>query len=116
MEYEKENGPGAGTAGAVIGKHFNGTNFTPFPLPEQPGEVTVATIQKGKREIVRVNLFRMQANDLLGIRVFAQLGDGTVVPTRRGLALAIRHIPALREALQIAEAEIAFRGDEGGAA
>lgn len=114
MEYEKENGPGAGTAGAVIGKHFNGTNFTPFPLPEQPGEVTVATIQKGKREIVRVNLFRLQSNDLLGTRVFAQLEKGTVVPTKKGLALAIRHIPALREALQLAEAEITRRG-EGGA-
>ncbi len=115
MTTKKENGPGVASAGATIGKHFNETNFTPFPLPEQPGEVTVATIQKGKREMVRVNLFRMQANDLLGIRVFAQLENGTVVPTKRGLALAIRHIPALREALQIAEVEVARMG-EGGAA
>jgi hypothetical protein len=114
MATEKENGPGVASAGAAIGKHFNSTEFTPFPLPIQPGEVTVATIQKGKREIVRVNRFRMQANELLGIRVFAQLQDGTVVPTKKGLALAVRHVPALREALQIAEAEI-IRTDAGGA-
>ena len=104
----------AGANGGAIGKHFNNTDFTPFPLPVQPGETTVATIQKGKREIVRFNLFRMQENDLLGIRVFAQLQDGTVVPTKKGLALAVRHVPALREALQIAEVEIT-RAGEGGA-
>ena len=71
MQHKKENGPDVGTAGAVIGKHFNATDFTPFPLPEQQGDTTIATIQKGKKEIVRINLFRMQANDLLGIRIFA---------------------------------------------
>jgi hypothetical protein len=116
MEYEKENGPSAGTAGAVIGKYFNNAEFSPFPPPIQPGELTVATIQKGKWEIVRVNLFRMQENNLLGIGVFAQLETDTVVPTKRGLALAIRHNPTLREALQLAEAQIACKGEAGGAA
>ncbi|MEQ8709038.1 MAG: PC4/YdbC family ssDNA-binding protein [Rhodospirillales bacterium] len=113
MEHKTESDPGAGNAEAAIGKHINNTDFTQFHLPEQPGETTIATIQKGKKEIVRVNLFRMQSNDLVGIRTFAQLQDGTVVPTKKGLAMAVRHIPALREALQLAEAEIIRLGAGG---
>ena len=73
----------------------------------------VATIQKNRRETVRVSLSEFKGTDLVDLRVFAPKPggvEGEVVPTPKGLALSIAKLPELRAALALAQAEAERRG------
>lgn len=82
----------------------------------------IATFPKNKREVVHVTLSEYMGSDLIDMRVHVpQPGapDGEVIPTGKGLALSISKLPALREALAIAQVEAERRGllpIDGGAA
>ena len=73
----------------------------------------VATIQKNKREVVHVSLSEFKGTDLIDMRVHVPKpngAEGEVIPTGKGLALAIGKLPALREALALAQVEAERRG------
>ncbi len=68
-------------------------------------KVTVATIPKNKLEEVRVGIDEFKGYDLVSLRVWTDPYAGTErVPTKRGLSVSVRLLPALMAALQEAEA------------
>ena len=72
----------------------------------------VAELQKNSRERVRVALDQWQGHNLLDIRVTAQLTEGTDIwtGTKKGVSVNVALIPALREALEAAEAQARATG------
>jgi hypothetical protein len=62
----------------------------------------VADIPKNQRETIRVELDEYEGNQLVATRVWYS-DDGELKPTRKGLSIAIKHLPAIRAALEQAE-------------
>jgi hypothetical protein len=57
-------------------------------------------IQKNKREILRVSPSNYEGNELINIRVFApKVGTDELIPTRKGVSIAIDLVPELIDAL-----------------
>lgn len=66
----------------------------------------IATIEKSRSRDVRVRFVEYQDRPYLDVRVFAVVdATGDRVPTRKGVALAVRKLPELIAALQQAEVE-----------
>ena len=63
----------------------------------------IREIAKNGREIVRVELNEYEGHQLFGVRVWYRGQDGALKPTRKGISLGIRHLPALVRALEDAE-------------
>jgi hypothetical protein len=61
--------------------------------------IIVAEWQRNSREIVRVALDRFNNRETIDIRSWWQDGEGKWRPGRGGLTLAVRHLPALADAL-----------------
>ena len=66
--------------------------------------LTIARFTKNKREAVVVALSEYKGVRLIDLRVFAATDEGDK-PTPKGLALDVRRLPDLREAITRAEAE-----------
>jgi len=66
--------------------------------------LTIACFTKNKREAVVVALSECKGVRLIDLRVFAATDEGDK-PMSKGLALDVRRLPNLREALERAEAE-----------
>lgn len=62
----------------------------------------IRDIPKNGRETIRVELVEFEGTQLVAARVWYVDGD-ELRPTRKGLSLAIKHLPALVQALQQAE-------------
>ncbi len=71
----------------------------PGPFPR-----TIARFVKNRREAVVVALSEYKGVRLIDLRVFAATDEGDK-PTPKGLALDVRRLPDLREAITRAEAE-----------
>ena len=71
----------------------------PSPLP-----VVVGRLTKNRREAVVVALKEFEGVRLIDLRVYAATPEGDK-PTPKGLALDVRRLPALREALVRAESQ-----------
>jgi transcriptional coactivator p15 (PC4) len=57
-------------------------------------------IQKNKRELLRVSPSNYEGHDLINIRVFAPIaGSRELVPTRKGVSIAVDLVPELIDAL-----------------
>jgi hypothetical protein len=63
----------------------------------------IRDIEKNSREIVRVELDEYQGKQLVSARVWFRDGD-TVKPSSKGLSIDVKHLPALRQAIDDAEA------------
>lgn len=63
-------------------------------------EHVIATIPKNAREHIRIGLSEYKGHRLAFTRVWADKGDGTSVPTPKGLTVAIALLPVVIEALQ----------------
>jgi len=59
---------------------------------------TIAVLEKNTRETVHVRILEYHGRRFIDLRVFAENGDRPL-PTKKGLALPIEHVPALIEAL-----------------
>ena len=72
----------------------------------------IGELRKNSRERVRVALDHWQGHNLLDIRVTAQLSKGTDIwtGTKKGVSVNVALIPALREALEAAEAQARATG------
>lgn len=70
-------------------------------------KAVVSTIPKNASEVVKVELTEFNGHDLLGIRVWTKDTDK---PTQKGISVAVRLIPALREAILDAEAKARAAG------
>jgi len=71
----------------------------------------IATLPKNSHEDLVVALDEFRGNRLLDLRLFAQMdGADEKAPTKRGISINIRKLPALIEALHDAEAEAKRRG------
>jgi hypothetical protein len=71
----------------------------------------IATVEKNRAEDVRVALVEYNGHDLVDVRIFASIeGAEERQPTRKGVSLAIRQLPALLEALQAAREAAERRG------
>ena len=63
-------------------------------------ETVLASIPKNAREHIRVGLSEYKGHRLAFTRVWADKGDGTSVPTPKGLTVAVALLLAVIEALQ----------------
>ena len=72
---------------------------TPQTLP-----ITIARFTKNKRESVVVALSEYRGVNLIDLRVFAATDEGDK-PTQKGVALDVKRLPNLRDAIERAEAE-----------
>ncbi len=74
-------------------------------------EKLIETIEKNKREEVRISLTAYQGHDLCDIRVFAEPYAGNEwVATKKGISLSVAKLPDLIAALQQAEGEARAAG------
>jgi len=63
-------------------------------------EHVIATIPKNVREHLRVGIGEFKGHQLFSVRVWADKGDGTSVPTPKGITCAVTLLPAVIEALE----------------
>jgi hypothetical protein len=72
----------------------------------------VAELRKNARETLRVTLDIWQEHNLIDMRLFiaSAVDDRSLMPTKKGLTVAVTLLPALREALAEAEATARLRG------
>lgn len=68
--------------------------------------IIVFTILKNSREQVRVSLKEYHGHQLIDLRIF----DSGGFPTKSGVSLQVSHLPALREAIDIAITKAAELG------
>ena len=76
----------------------------PAPLAEP---VTLAKFWKNRRRIesVHVTLSEYEGRPLINVRIYATGTDGIDRPTTKGVAMGIRKLPELAQALAKAEAK-----------
>ena len=67
----------------------------------------IATIRKNTREELRVSVDTFQGYELLSLRIWFEAEDGSMRPSKKGLALRMELLPELREALEAASLEVA---------
>ncbi len=67
----------------------------------------VATLPKAAREVVQVALAEVGASKRIDVRIAAELSvtSGIFIATKKGVSLNIEHLPALRAALDEAQAK-----------
>ncbi len=76
---------GKGLSGAVA-------NLPAFPL-------IIAEWDRNAREVVRVALDQYQGRHTVNARVWWRDADGVLKPSKSGITLSLKHLPALAEAL-----------------
>jgi hypothetical protein len=67
------------------------------PKPEFP--IIVAEWDRNSREVVRVALDHYNGRHTINARVWYHDGDGALKPGRTGITLAVKHLPALADAV-----------------
>ncbi|MEZ5901656.1 MAG: transcriptional coactivator p15/PC4 family protein [Hyphomicrobiaceae bacterium] len=70
--------------------------MTDFPI-------TIAQWDRNAREVVRVALDQYNGRHTVNARVWYRDAEGGVKPTKTGITLSIKHLPALAAALAEAE-------------
>ena len=70
-----------------------------MPIEE---DVIVGSIEKNKREEIRVTLSNFKGHDLVGCRIWFKAGDG-FKPSSKGIAINVRILPELIGLLEEAE-------------
>jgi hypothetical protein len=70
----------------------------------------IADISKNGRETIRVELDEYNDAQLVSARVWFAGEDGELKPTRKGLSVAVKHLPALAAAFADAEREARAAG------
>lgn len=119
MTYSNESPAGAsGGASNLISKRRADTQKYSKSADSAQGssEVVLAEICKNNMETIRVVLSNFKGRDIINIRVWNVDADENLHPTSKGIACSVRHIPALREALERAEALALASAGKGGAA
>ena len=69
---------------------------------------------KRQGEVIRVALDRFKDHDTLDIRVWCENNSGDLRPSKSGITLAVRHLPALANSIEKVLAEAERRGLVGG--
>lgn len=69
----------------------------------------ICDIPKNAREVIRVELDEYEGHQLVAARIWYS-DDGGLKPTRKGLSVSVKHLTALREAIEKAEAEARAAG------
>jgi len=82
------------------------------------GPIVIATLEKNRRERVRVALDEFEGVKLIDLRVTVEMTttSGLYSPTKKGLSLRVEQLPALVVALVAAEAKARELGMIGGVA
>ena len=77
-------------------------------------DTLISTIEKNRRETIRISLTTFKQHELVDARIFFDGDDGPTA-TRKGLTCSVRLLPQLITGLQQAEAEAQRRGllDDG---
>jgi hypothetical protein len=78
-----------------------------------PGEVgaaiefpiSIAEWDRNEREVVRVALDQYRGCNTIDLRNWFRAADGELRPTKSGLTLSLKHLPALADALERALAK-----------
>jgi hypothetical protein len=70
----------------------------------------IAEWQVNRRERVRVSIERFDGTWLINIRRWFEADDGSIRPGKRGIALGVKHLPQLAEAIGDALASARERG------
>ncbi|MCA0857279.1 transcriptional coactivator p15/PC4 family protein [Phaeobacter italicus] len=71
--------------------------------------ITMVTLPKNSREEIRVSLDHFMGCDLVNLRVWFRADDGTMRPTKKGVALRAECLSEILEALQHLDAVLAAR-------
>jgi hypothetical protein len=74
--------------------------------------VTVAEWPRNSRETMRVRLDTFQGRFIIDCRAWFVGQDGELKPGRNGMTLAVRHLPALASAFDMAMKEAQRQGIE----
>lgn len=69
----------------------------------------ILTWQKNAFELVCVSLSRFRHRDLINIRVHVRGANGTLIPTRKGISLDVRHLKKLSKAVKRLRAAVEDR-------
>jgi hypothetical protein len=78
--------------------------------------IVIAEWERNAREIVRVALDHYNGRHTINVRVWYRDGD-ELKPSRSGITLAVKHLPALADALSkafVAAAQLGLVYDESG--
>jgi hypothetical protein len=117
----------AGSSSAILKNGTNGTQSaevgadSPEKVPNgvPPAfPIVVAEWSRNKRDVIRVTLDEYNGRKIVNCRTWWRNDDGDLRPGKSGLALSVRHLPALAGALAAALARARELGliEEGGAA
>jgi len=74
------------------------------------GNITVAEWQLNRRECIRVSIEQFKGTWLINIRKWFDADDGTIRPSKDGIALRVKHLPQLSDAITRALATAIERG------
>lgn len=67
----------------------------------------IATIRKNAREELSVTIDTFRGYELLNLRIWFEGDDGSMRPSKKGVAVRMDLLPELREALEAASREVA---------
>jgi hypothetical protein len=101
-----------GVCGSKIAAPPANSNSAAAALP-----IVVAEWDRNSREVVRVSLDRFNGCNTIDVRTWYRAADGSPRPSKSGITLSIKHLPAMAAALAQAlarAAELGLLGDGGG--
>jgi hypothetical protein len=81
-----------------------------IPARPDPFPIIIAEWARNSREVVRVALDQYNGRHTVNARVWYRDADDDLRPGKSGLALSIKHLPALADALQKAMREASTKG------
>ena len=67
-------------------------------------------ISLSRRDELRIELTRWRGVDLLNIRRWSMNGDGKFVPTKKGVAVSVRHVADVEQAVKQARRRAKLMG------
>lgn len=93
------------------------TTATTAPADRPPAsEIEIGTFPLNGRDTVRAALSEFNGQSVVNFRKWYRDGDGTAKPTRKGIAFAVRHLPAFAALVNDALARVCADGllNDGG--
>jgi hypothetical protein len=81
----------------------------PAPQHNEPDRL-IGTVRKNASDTIAVTLRTFKGFRYVDLRVMAQAGDGTPLPTKKGVAIRPDAVPKIIELLQKAHAEAIAAG------
>ena len=82
----------------------------PSALEQSGPDAPLYQFRKNATEVVQARLSVFHGHQLADVRVYFETDDGTLRPTKKGLAIGLDLLPELRAAVEALERAVAARG------